>query len=73
MLPLELRREYGKIGELTTQITIYCWETLAVTSSRIQGPFLGRLPLAKQWSKLSSEMLTASKRRTVGRECPEGL
>jgi len=28
--------------------------------------FLGRNPQAKQWSKLSTEMLTVSKRRTVG-------
>jgi len=28
--------------------------------------FLGRNPLVKQWSELSTEMLTVSKRRTVG-------
>jgi len=31
----------------------------------IQGCFLGRYPLAKQWSELSVETLTASNRRTV--------
>ena len=32
----------------------------------IQGRFLGRHPLAKQWSWLSGETLTVSNRRTVG-------
>jgi len=32
----------------------------------IQGRFLGRPPLAKQWSGLSDETLTASNRRKIG-------
>ncbi len=44
---------------------IYTNET-AINNKRIQGRFLGRHPLAKQWSGLSDETLTASNRRTVG-------
>lgn len=36
--------------------------------------YLGRNPLAIQWSELSTEMLTVSKRRTVGlNEIIEGI